>query len=39
MATGYCLADPPIVLGNSRLADGTDAVQPSVDPKNLLAEG
>jgi hypothetical protein len=39
MATGYCLADPRIVLGNSRLADGTHAVQPSADPTNLFAEG
>jgi hypothetical protein len=38
MATSYRLADQWIVLGNSRPAEGTHPVQPSADPKNLIAE-
>jgi hypothetical protein len=38
MATSYRLADQWTVLGNNRLANGTHPVQPSADPKNLLAE-
>jgi hypothetical protein len=36
--TCYRLADQWIVLSNSGTADGTHPVQPSADPKNLIAE-
>jgi hypothetical protein len=38
IATSYRLADQWIVFGDSGTADGTHPVQPSADPKSLIAE-